>query len=118
MQQPPLYVGMFPPMALPPEAHFPYYPYMYPPGPFALGNPHVYTEPVITGSGKRERTGAETDRKEYRDTEPEKREKNERYVTVNFGQKLSRVNLKYIDDYTALESLGSYGSCDSFVLHK
>ena len=79
MQQSPFYVGaMLPHMALPPEAHFPYYPYMYPPGAFALGNPHVYAEPVITGSGKREQTAAETDRRDYRDTESEKREQNER----------------------------------------
>ena len=84
MQQPPLYVGgMFPHMALQPEAHFPYYPYpMYPPGPFTLGNHHVYAEPVITVPGKRERIGTEADRKEYRDTESETRDKNERYVVV------------------------------------
>ena len=73
--------AMFPHMALPPEAHF-YYPSMYPPPPFALGNPPVYAEPMITGSGKRERTGAETERKEYRDTESETRDRNERYVVT------------------------------------
>ena len=81
MQHHPLYVGsMFPPMPLPPEAHFPYYSYMYPPGPLTLANPHVYPEPVITASGKRERTGVETDRKEYRDAESEARARNEMYV--------------------------------------
>ena len=78
--QHPLYVGaMFPPMPLP-EAPFPYYPYMYPPAPFALGNPHVYAE-AVTAPVKRERPGVETDRKEYRDTEPETRDRNERYTT-------------------------------------
>lgn len=77
--QHPLYVGaMLPHMALPPESHFPYYPYMYPPAPFAIGNPHMYVEPV-TGPGKREWTGPDKDRKEYREAESESRERNERY---------------------------------------
>ena len=84
MQHPSLYVGtMFPPMAaLPPEAHFPHYPYMYPPSPFTMPNPHVYGEPAIAVTGKRERTGTDIDRKEYRDTESETRDRNERYAYV------------------------------------
>ena len=66
-------------MAFPTDAHFPYYPYMYPPAPFAIGNPHVYAEhPITSGSGKRERLGNELDRKDSRDSECKTRERSDR----------------------------------------
>ena len=68
---------MFPPIALPPDAQY-YYPYVYPPHHLALGNPHLYPE-AITAQGKRERTVVDPARKEYRDTESENRDRNERY---------------------------------------
>ncbi|CAB4001529.1 Hypothetical predicted protein [Paramuricea clavata] len=76
--QHPVAGAMFPPKALPPEPHLPFYSPLYPP--FALGNPLVYAKPMITGSRKREWTGPETDRKEYRDTEFETRDRNESWL--------------------------------------
>ena len=68
---------------------------MYPPpGPFTIPNPHVYGEPAIAATGKRERTGTDIDRKEYRDTDSETRDRNERYAYVasyNWAERISRI---------------------------